>query len=551
MRSKLILIAVALLLLAALLTGRQQPPISRPVEQTAMVAMRDGVRLATYVYLPPGGGPAPVILARTPYSKLAFAGAAEYFSKLGYAVVVQDVRGRFNSEGENLPFEADGWWGHRDGYDTLEWIATQPWCNGKIGLSGGSAAGIAEILAAASGSRRIACEWIAIAPLELYRAIYPGGIFKKAMIERWLAENQFDADARRIWTAHPTYDRYWQRRDPSRRLDRIDCPAIHLGGWFDIFQPGTIDAFVGFQSKAGPRARGAQKLVLGPWAHQISFARTGELNFPGSGSPPGDLLNVLRWYDHYLKGLDNGIEKAPAVTYYVMGDVSDPAAPGNTWRTADSWPPFPTRATPFYLQADHSLSQRPEAGNRSLSYDYDPNHPVPTIGGPQLNLPSGPRDQRAIEGRADLLVFTSEELSQPMEITGRVSVELWASTDQPDTDFFARLCDVYPDGRSFNICEGGVRARLRESTTKAVAVEPNRPYRFNLDLWSTSLIINRGHRLRLHITSSSFPGYAANPNSGVGYPRFVAPRPAHNTIYTGPSHPSRLLLPLATSSSAE
>lgn len=550
MRSKLILLAVALLLLAVLLTGRQPPPISRPVEQTAMVAMRDGVRLATFVYLPPGGGPAPVILARTPYSKLAFAGAAEYFSKLGYAVVVQDMRGRFNSEGENLPFEADGWWGHRDGYDTLEWVAAQPWCNGKIGLSGGSAAGIAEILAAASGSRRIACEWIAIAPLDLYRAIYPGGIFKKAMIERWLAENQFAADARRIWTAHPTYDRYWRRRDPSRRLDRIDCPAIHLGGWFDIFQPGTIDAFVGFQTKAGPRARGAQKLILGPWAHQISFARTGELNFPG-GPPPGGIISDLRWYDHYLKGLDNGIEKAPAVTYYVMGDVSDPAAPGNTWRTADSWPPFPTQATPFYLQADHSLNQRPEVEDHSLAYDYDPNHPVPTIGGPQLNLPSGPRDQRAIEGRADLLVYTTEELSEPLEITGRVSVELWASTDQPDTDFFARLCDVYPDGRSFNICEGGVRARLRESTTKAVAVEPNRPYRFNLDLWSTSLIINRGHRLRLHITSSSFPGYAANANSGVGYPGFVAPRPAHNTIYTGPSYPSRLLLPLATSPSAE
>jgi predicted acyl esterase len=514
-------------------------------KQTFLVPMRDGVRLATDVYLPADGKPAPVILMRTPYNKDHYRNVGRGRAAAGYAFVVQDTRGRFASQGGNLPFEGDGWWGNQDGYDTLEWIAAQPWCNGKIGMHGGSAMGIAQFLAAATGTRRLTALNIAVATPDLYSFAYANGLFRKALVAGWLQDEAFDPGALAIWMSHPTYDTYWQERSAARRYGRVDVPARHSGGWYDIFAQGTIDGFVGLQERGGAHARGAQRLVMGPGIDHVSYPDlASKWPFPNADKPPAGAGDVWDWLDLRLKGLTSDAADLAPVTYYVMGDVTDAQAPGNCWRSADAWPPFATRATALYLHADRSLGFDNDEKGAGLSYDYDPHRPVPTIGGCQYNLPAGPRDQRPIESRPDVLVFTTAPLEYPLEVTGRVRMKLWASTDAPDTDFIARLCDVYPDGRSINICEGGTRVRLRDSLSKELAVEPGRPYLLNLDLCSTSIIFNAGHRIRLHVTSSSYPGYAANANSGTGYPRFVGPRVAHNTVYTDPAHASHVLLPV-------
>jgi predicted acyl esterase len=496
-------------------------------EQSFIVPMRDGVRLATDVYLPAEGKPAPVILIRTPYDKNRLSNVGRHRAADGYAFVAQDTRGRCASEGENLPFEGDGWWGHQDGYDTLEWISAQPWCNGRIEMRAGSAMGIAQYLAAATGTRRLSHLEVSVATPDLYSFAYANGLFRKALVEGWLQDEAFDPGALDIWLSHPLYDRYWQARSAAARYGRMDVPASHSGGWYDIFAQGTIDAFLGMQQQGGPHARGAQKLAMGAGLDHVSYP---------------DLASTWSFPDRDEPGSDRA--KLATVRYYVMGDVTDPKAPGNYWRSADAWPPVPTQATPLYLHLDRSIGLDQDRRGGALSYTYDPHRPVPTIGGPQYNLPAGPRDQRPIESRPDVLVFTSEPLEHPLEVTGRVRVKLWASTDAPDTDFIARLCDVYPDGQSINICEGGTRMRLRESLSKDIPVEPGRPYLLDIDLWSTSIVFSAGHRIRLHVTSSSYPGYAANANSGTGYPRFVAPRVAHNTIYTDPAHSSHVLLPV-------
>lgn len=510
-------------------------------KQTFMVPMRDGVRLATDVYLPEGKGPFPVILIRTPYNKNGLAGIGVEGKKKGYAVVIQDTRGRFASEGANLPFETDA----RDGYDTVEWLVKQPWCNGKIGTWGGSALGITQLLLAGTGTNRVSAQHITVgAPSMYFDGVYPGGEFRKSMIEDWLRITQFNPNALKIWRSHPNFDVYWQEMDITDKYPKVDCPAVHIGGWFDIFAQGTINAFLGYQTKGGPKARGKQKLFIGPWTHGVFQDKAGELTFPNAKNPPTHYHDAWQWFDHYLKGVDNGVDKEPAVTYYVMGDVSDPNAPGNEWRTAETWPPVKADFTPLYLHPDKTLSwDKPQTGGE-LSYVYDPRDPVPTVGGYQLTIPAGPMDQRKIEGRNDVLVFTSKPLKEPLEITGRVRVILYASSDAPDTDFLARLCDVYPDGRSYNICEGIIRACFREGFTQPKWLQKGKVYRFEIDLWSTSIIFNKGHRIRLHITSSSFPGWEANPNTGKLIYDPKETRIAHNTIYMDAKHSSYVLLPV-------
>jgi len=522
------------------------PAEQSPAKQTVMVPMRDGVQLATDVYLPEGEGPFPVILLRNPYNKDILVGVGADGARRGYAVVGQDTRGRFASEGENLPFVGDGWWeNHADGVDTLEWIVKQPWCNGKIGTTGGSALGITQLAMAGTGTELVTCQHITVAAPDLYRdAVFPGGVFKKAMIEDWLRQTHHSPDALKIWTSHPTYDDYWRERNLSLRYGKVNTPAVHIGGWYDIFAQGSIDAFIGYQMLGGPKARGRQKLVMGPWTHGVFNDRAGELTYPNAKSPPNPVHDVWRWFDHYLKGVDNGIADEPAVTYYVMGDVSDPNAPGNVWRTAAQWPPVEAQETPFYLHDDHSLSTTKPTNGRPLTYTYDPKDPVPTVGGPQLTLPAGPLDQRKIEQRPDVLVFTSEPLQEPLEVTGRVRVRLWAASDAPDTDFMAKLCDVYPDGRSMNVCEGILRARFRESFERETLLKPGEIYPFDIDLWSTSLIFNRGHRLRVHVTSSSAPGYDPNPNTGEPFRASDKTQVARNTIYLCAEYPSQLVLPV-------
>lgn len=515
-------------------------------KETVMVPMRDGVRLATDVYLPQGSGPFPVILVRTTYNKQGLEGLGRDGTRRGYAVVVQDTRGRFASEGENLPFEADGWWGGKqDGLDTVLWLSRQPWC-GKIGTLGGSALGITQLMLAGTGTDLVRAQVIHVgAPRPYGDMVFSGGCFRKAMIEDWLRIASFSPDALKRWTTTDVYGPVWRERDLSFRYGKVRAAAVHVGGWYDIFAQGTIDAFLGYQNRGGPGARGRQKLIMGPWTHGIFQDRAGDLTFRNGKTPPLKARDQWEWFEHHLKGMDNGVDREPAVAYYTMGDTTDPGAPGNEWRTSSTWPPPGIKNTPFYLAADRSLRPSPPSESTHLTYRYDPRDPVPTTGGPQLTLPSGAKDQRDVEKRRDVLVFSTAPLTEPIEVTGRVRLNLYVSSDCPDTDFVGKLCDVYPDGRSYNVCEGIMRARFRRSFSRPEMMQPGKVYRVSVDLWSTSIVFNRGHRIRVHVTSSNAPGWEPNPNTGEPFRASNRVRVANNSIYVGRKTPSHILLPVA------
>jgi len=513
-----------------------------PTKETVLLPMRDGIKLATDVYRPGGDGAFPVILARTPYNKNIAVGLGKEANARGYALVAQDCRGRFASEGENLPFNLDV----PDGFDTVEWVAKQPWCNGKIGTWGGSAGAITQFQMMASGTQQIDAQHLTVGAPNLYDVVYINGVFRKSLVEDWLRGAAWGSNALPRWVGHPTFDTYWQERDASARYRFANAPAAHIGGYYDIFAQATIDAFVGYQTKGGPGARGRQKLIMGPWAHAVMQEKVGDLRFYNAKQPPGEAHDAWKWFDLTLKQDGANLTAIPAVTYYVIGDTSDPGAPGNVWRTASQWPPVPARDTKYFLNSDRSLGSAKSSLGEALSYVSDPANPVPTVGGIQLSIPAGPINQQKIESRADVLVFTSAPLTQPLEVTGRVRAKLWVSVDAPDTDLIARLCDVYPDGRSFNLCEGALRLRFREGASKEKLLQPGKIYPVELDLWSTSVIFNQGHRLRLHIASTSAPGYDPNPNTGSPFRANAETRKAQVKVHTGGRHASHLILPVAT-----
>jgi len=506
---------------------------------TYMVPMRDGVRLATNVYLPTGQGPWPTVLSRTPYGRFRI----DELTSRGYAVVTQDWRGYFGSEGVKTPFETDGWGDLQDGYDTVEWIAGQNWSNGNVGTWGGSALGITQNLMAGSYPPHLVCQYILAGASDLYsQMVFQGGVLLKSMVESWWADwgtPQHLADL----LSHPNYDSRWALMNSDIRVGGMSYPALHVGGWYDIFLQGTINAFVERQHNGGPGSKGNQKLVMGPWWHG-GFGTTtqGQLTFPANSLYTEMWPDTFRLYDYWLKGVDNGYTALPTVRYYVMGDVDDPSAPGNEWRSADDWPIKHTNMS-LYLSEERLSDRLWTSGTRS--YLYDPKNPVPTAGGANLVLASGPMDQGNVEERKDVLVFTSKTLDFPVEVTGRVFVELYASSSCPDTDFMAKLTDVYPDGRSMLVLDGAIRARHRNSMESEDFMEPGNVYRFTIDLWSTSIVFNKGHRIRVDITSSNYPRFDANPNTGHPFRADAETRVANNSVWFGESYPSRIILPLA------
>jgi putative CocE/NonD family hydrolase len=291
---------------------------------------------------------------------------------------------------------------------------------------------------------------------------------------------------------------------------------------------------------------------MGPWTHGILTETAGELTFPQGKSPPNEVQDAWKWFDATLKVSDAAVQTAleeyPVVTYYAMGAVGEPGAPGNEWRTAPAWPPIETRPQPLYLNLDGSASFRPSGKVGIREYVSDPNNPVPTIGGYELTLPAGPKDQGSIESREDLLVFSTSPLESPLEVTGHIHAELWIQSDAPDTDVIVRLCDVYPDGRSFNICEGTLRMRLREGLDRELSMPKDKPVRVQIRLWPTSQIFNQGHQLRVHIASTSFPALEPNLQNG-NPPRTGEPKVATNRIYLGGNIlASHLILPVADNS---
>jgi putative CocE/NonD family hydrolase len=273
--------------------------------------------------------------------------------------------------------------------------------------------------------------------------------------------------------------------------------------------------------------------------------KVGELTFRDGKKPPQNGTDAWNWFDFTLKEDASKQTKHP-VTYYVIGDTADPKAPGNIWRNAKTWPPIKATETKYFLQHGRELSRNEPLHSEPLTYIYDPADPVPTVGGIQLSLPAGPMDQKKVESRDDVLVFTTTPLTSPLEVTGRVRAKIWVSTDVPDTDFIVRLCDVYPDGRSFNLCEGAVRARFRDSTSKESLLQPGKIYPIEVDLWSTSVIFNTAHRIRLQVTSSSTPGYDPNPNTGAPFRSGKETRKANVRLFVDKEHPSHVVLPVVT-----
>jgi len=508
--------------------------------ETVMVPMRDGTGLSTSVAVPSGDGPWPAILIRTPYGKKGMAGAAGMAVQHGYASVVQDFRGRFDSEGDDYPvFVHDGWGEKQDGYDTVEWIASQKWSNGKVGAFGISGPGIALNMMAPSRPPHLRCMFVSVAFSSMYhQSTYQGGAFRKALIENWLNGNRFHPRSLEIIREHPDYDDFWRGINPEEVMHRVNVPVMYVGGWYDIFSAGTINSFGIVQHKGDVGARGKCRLVMEAYGHGSS----NELSFPNSGSPA--TANVFRWFDAWLKNDGKGADKIPVVHYYVMGDPDDKSSPGNEWRTAEDWP-IRAKPRPFYFHADGKLGRKPvRKKNASLSYKYNPKNPVPTIGGANLTISKGPRDQRPIGQRSDVLVFTSEKLNEYLEVTGSVKVKLWASSSATDTDFTAKLSDVYPDGRDMIVLDGIIRARHRNSMETSELMKPGEIYEFEIDLWSTSLVFSPGHRIRVAISSSNAPRFEPNPNTGKPSGTDEETIVATNRIYFDSKRPSHILLPV-------
>jgi hypothetical protein len=518
---------------------------TQPIEQ--MAPMRDGVRLSTNIYLPAGEGPWPVVLVRTPYGKASQARSNGTWTTQGFAFVVQDCRGTFQSEGKYRPFLDD----QLDGYDTIEWIAKQSWSNGRIGMFGASAMGIAANLAALANPPHLVAAFVMVARSSAYeQSAFMGGVFRKELNEDWLKRQKVEWVLDEIFK-HQDYSDYYDRAEMPRHWDKVHVPVYNYGGWYDIFNQGNIDNFVGLQAKAAAPGAGKQKLIMGPWGH----GQLEEVKYPansGVGAFGGTMSLELarRWFEYWLKGVNNGIMEEPPVRYYVMGDVTDPKAPGNEWRTAPAWP-VPAKITSYFLSPGGGLSERlPRDRESADTYTYDPNNPVPTIGGANLFQKKGPMDQRPLAERKDVLRFATPVLQSPVEVTGRVIVELWAESDAPDTDFMAKLIDVYPDGTERLVLDSAIRARFREGFDHEVFMKKDKVYKFTIDLWSTSLIFNKGHRIAIHVSSSNNPRFDPNPNTGKPLRADKETRIANNAIHHDRIHPSRALLPVVRPISA-
>ena len=544
MNSHRFLIVVLVALSSAVLCVGQAH--AYPEMERVMLEMSDGIRLATDIYYPQNGdGPWPVLLFRTPYGittdYITWAAAS------GYVGVNQDTRGRFDSEGLDRLWLDDGWGpDHEDGRETMDWIHDQPWCDGSVGTVGSSARGITQNMLAGALPQGLACQHVSFATASGYHhTFFPGGALRRQDI---ISHIEFLGSTHMLdsLVAHPNYDEYWTYLDTETRDPLITVPTFQLGGWYDLFAEGQIAKFLGLQFNGGPGALGNQKLIMGAWGHG---AFVGELIYPENAERAvGEALvgSMNSWLNYWLRGIPNGVMDLPSIAYYVMGDVDDPGAPGNEWRTGENWPPASVVDEMWYLHEDGALDRSlPESWEAPVGYAFDPYDPVPTLGGATLIGETGPHDQSPIEGRPDVVLYTSEMLTAPITICGPVRLILHASSDRLDTDFTAKLSDVYPDGRSMLVCDGIIRARHRISMADEDLLVPGQVYEFEILVGNTALCFNQGHRIRLAISSSNFARFDINPNTGgpfaLEYPEMLV---ANNTLYNDAAYPSHLILPV-------
>jgi uncharacterized protein len=544
--------------------------------RTVMIPMRDGVGLSTHIFRPPGvSRPLPVVLVRTPYGKgAALIASYHVFLDRGYAVIVQDVRGRYESGGDFRPLTQE----ENDGDDTLNWIARQPWSNGRIGMIGGSYVGIVQWKAALTRNPHLKAIFPVVSGDDDYvdRFYSRGGAMKVGHRLSWIAENlrvpahpkiefaqyvshvplrtsdQF-ATGRRVdfWQNalnHPAYDDHWRARSTQMRLDQICVPVFSVAGWYDNFAQSDLEAFTELTRRSG-----VHRIVLGPWPHNMSTAFPG-VNYGRDSAAPIRQYQ-LEWLDHWVKPEKPAGQTAhPPVRIFVMGV--------NRWRNEQEWPLRRTRYTPMYLRSragaatvngDGALLPEPRAADRD-DFIYDPRSPVPTRGGavccnPKI-FPWGPMDQRPVETRPDVLVYTTALLREDLEVTGTVRAVLYVSTSSRDTDFTAKLVDVYPDGYARNLTDGIMRLRYRNSLERPELAKPGEVYRITIDAGVTSNVFLAGHRVRLEVSSSNFPRFDRNSNTGQARADDSVFIIARQTVYHGLQYPSHLLLPVIPQSGA-
>jgi putative CocE/NonD family hydrolase len=540
--------------------------------------MRDGVNLSSDIYLPEARGPFPTVLIRTPYDNNGdlLIQKARRLATNGYACVLQDCRGRFDSDGTYYPFHPEG----PDGFDTQEWIGKQEWCSGKIGMAGGSYLGITQWTSAPHRSQHLTCMVPRVTASDYWESPnYTQGAFQLGVLLTWgmrtngrtaqsieyhnwnelfrtLPLIEADRAAGRSlpfwkdWIQHTSYDDYWQAVSNEDKWGEIAAPAFNMGGWYDLYSKATFVNFNGLrQHGRTPEAR-QSKLIIGPWPHQLSGStRCGAVDF-GAGSMV-DLEGMeLRWFDHWLKGIDNGITSEPPLRLFVMGV--------NQWRDEHEWPLARTQWQDWHLHSggrantllgDGALdTQAPGAGEASDQFLYDPDYPVPSNGGcnccsPHI-VPWGAYDQREVEMRSDVLCYTSAPMAADLEVTGPVTLTLYAATDGPDTDWTAKLVDLAPNGFAMNLCDGIVRARYRAGRAAPSLLDPGKVYEYEIDLWVTSNVFRAGHRIRLEVSSSNFPRFDRNLNTGHEHGMDAERRQAAQTVRHDRAYPSRLRLPV-------
>jgi predicted acyl esterase len=498
--------------------------------------MRDKVKLAGNLYLPEGDGPFPCIVTRTPYGKDAMElfsdpRAARKYTKPGYAYLVQDTRGKGRSEGHYAGFSDD----RNDGYDTVEWIARQSWCNGKVGVTGASAMGITANMTAIANPPHLVCAFVVVAGND---TAFVGGAFKLRDMGDWnRGQGVRSSAASYLSTALSVTG------DVLHNARFIHVPIYNYGGWYDLFSVGNVRNFQHLQNHGSRGARGNQKLEMGPYGHG---EMAGDLAYPGGSEIRGN-RNEIRWFDYWLKGVDNGIMEEPPVRIYMMASArKGEASPKNRWMQFANWPPAP-QIVSYYLHEDGALSrQAPTEPSASRAYDFDPANPVPTHGGANLTFEKGPMDQRPIGERQDYLRFQTAALENDVVIAGPVSMELWAATDGPDTDFMVKLVDVYPDGYEAIVLDSALRTRYRHGRHRddVAMMTPGAPEKLTLDLWDTAITFEKGHRIAVHVTSSNSPRFDVNPNTGELPGPDAATRVARNTIYVDATHRSAIHLPL-------
>jgi hypothetical protein len=564
------------------------------IQHDVPMKTRDGVTLYADIYRPKSTDKLPVILMRTPYDKSVNWAVSPSFKMVprGYVVIIQDVRGRYTSGGEWYPFKHE----QADGYDAVEWAAALPYSDGKVGMIGASYVGATQMLAAIAQPPHLA----GIAPNMTASNYHDGWTYQSGAFEQWFDQNwtsqlaqntlerlihqntdarvgaatlpianypvfnfgQLPADAQLTasiapyyldWVAHPDYDDYWKQWSIEENFSKIAVPMLQVGGWYDIFNAGTLRNYMGAKAHgATEAARTKQHLLIEIGGHSGFGRRIGDVDFGPHAVENVYTDVILDWYDFLFKSIKNQFATDKPVKLFVMG--------ANEYRQEDDWPPPQARSTKYFLHSagkansvrgDGSLSTSAPKSEPSDSYAYNPANPTPTIGGPLCcdaeHMEPGPRDQRAVENRDDVLVYSIGPLNSDLEVTGPVTADLFVKSSAVDTDFTAKLVDVAPDGFAQDLTEGILRMRYRSSAEHATLMNPGQIYEITLDLWATSNVFLKGHSLRLEISSSNFPRFDRNLNTGeeIKFARTMAT--ANNTILHDAQHPSSLMLPVMPS----